>query len=157
VRGEQLARRRLEARRGEEIARVLDKKRSALVRKSRTQMQLVFVVTVENLANKSTSLDLTDRVPVSEDKDVVISGLKLAPNAKPDSRGIVRWSVALQPKEKRTFQIEYTIEYPPTLVLEMRRNEAMQPPATSPSAPARATKHPSFDVKSDIEQFEQLF
>jgi hypothetical protein len=65
--------------------------------------------------------------------------------------------VAFRPKEKRTFPIESTIEHPPTLVLEMRRNEAMQPPATSPSAPARATKRPSFDVKSDIEPFEQLF
>jgi uncharacterized protein (TIGR02231 family) len=139
------------------LSRVLDKKRSALVRKSRTMMQLAFVVTVENLANKPTTLDLTDRVPVSEDRDVVVSGVKLSPDAKPDSKGIVRWPVTLQAKEKKSFQIEYTIEYPPTLVLEMRRNDGMTAPI-SPGAPAAAParKRPSFDVKDDIQALEKL-
>jgi hypothetical protein len=34
-------------------------------RKQRTQMQLAFVVTVENLSSKSMSLKLADRIPVS--------------------------------------------------------------------------------------------
>jgi hypothetical protein len=50
------------------LSRALDKKRSALVRKQRTQMQLAFVVTVENLSSKATSLKLVDRIPVSEDR-----------------------------------------------------------------------------------------
>lgn len=138
------------------LSRVLDKKRSAIVRKSRTKMQLAFVVTVENLSSAPTSLELADRVPVSEDKDVVISGVKIAPDVKPDSKGILRWRVALKPKEKRTFNIEYTIEYPPTLVLEMRRKESAPPsPAPSPFAPAAPRR--SFDVKKDIEDLERAF
>ena len=105
------------------ISRVLDKKHSALVHKQRTQMQLAFIVTVENLSNKIMPLDLADRIPVSEDKDIVISGVKISPDAKPDSKGILRWPLSLKPKEKRTFEIQYQIEYPPTLVLEMRRNQ----------------------------------
>lgn len=136
------------------LSRVLDKKRSALVRKTRTQMQLAFVVTVENLSSKPSTLELADRIPVSEDKDVVVSGLKLTPDAKSDSKGIVRWPITLQPKEKRVFQLQYTIEYPPTLVLEMRKkNEAPQP---SPAAPFGAPARRSFDVKKDIEQLEQM-
>jgi uncharacterized protein (TIGR02231 family) len=130
------------------LSRVLDKKRSALVRKQHTQMQLAFVVTVENLSAKAVSLNLADRIPVSEDKEVVVSGVKIGPDAKPDSKGIVRWPLTLQPKEKRKFEIQYQLEYPPTLVLDMRRNRAHEP---SP-APARA-----YDLKRDIEQLEHGF
>jgi uncharacterized protein (TIGR02231 family) len=141
------------------LSRVLDKKRSALVRKQRTQMQLAFVVTVENLSSKVMPLQLADRLPVSEDKDVVITGVKISPDVKADSKGILRWPLTLQPKEKRRFEIQYQIEYPPSLVLEMRRNKAEEtdlelatPGHPMPSAPRKA-----YDVRRDIEQLERAF
>jgi uncharacterized protein (TIGR02231 family) len=138
------------------LSRVLDKKRSSLVRKQRTQMQLAFVVTVENLSAKATSLTLADRIPVSEDKDIVVSGVKVSPDAKPDSKGILKWPLTLQPKEKRKFEIQYQIEYPPTLIVEMRRNQA---PEASPAAvhPASPAPRRSYDLKRDIEQLEHAF
>jgi uncharacterized protein (TIGR02231 family) len=137
------------------LARVLDKKRSALVRKQRTQMQLAFVVTVENLSARTVSLKLADRIPVSEDKDIVISGVKVSPEARPDSKGILRWPLTLQPKEKRKFEIQYQIEYPPTLVLEMRREKTPAvAPAGAPDHPARARV---YDLRKDIEQLENAF
>lgn len=140
------------------ISRVLDKKHSALVRKQRTQMQLAFVVTVENLSNKPVALQLADRVPVSEDRDIVISGVKIGPDARPDSQGIVRWSMTLKPLEKRTFEVQYQIEYPPTLVLEMKRSrdEEAAPDLAAPSplspAPSRA-----YDLKREIRRMEESF
>jgi len=133
---------------------VLDKKRSALVRKQRTQMQLAFVVTVENLSSKAMTLKLADRIPVSEDKDIIVSGVKIAPDVKPDSKGILHWPVTLQAKEKRTFEIQYQLEYPPSLVVEMKRNEAASPSpaAVSPAAPAPRRGN---DLKKDIEQLEK--
>jgi uncharacterized protein (TIGR02231 family) len=141
------------------ISRVLDKKHSALVRKQRTQMQLAFIVTVENLSNKGVQLQLADRVPVSEDRDIVISGVKISPDAKPDSKGILRWPLTLQPKEKRKLEIKYQIEYPPTLVLEMKRNrDAEGPPMTEPSGlPALPTQRKAYDLKENIEQLEEAF
>ncbi len=141
------------------LTRVLDKKRSALVRKERTQMQLAFVVTVENLSNKSMALNLADRVPVSEDKDIVISGVRISPDAKPDSKGILHWPLTLQPKEKRKFEIQYTIEYPPTLVLEMKRHRAADPApaAVDPASPALPSPRRPYDLKQDIEQRETAF
>lgn len=144
------------------ISRVLDKKHSALVRKQRTQMQLAFIVTVENLSNKSIPLELADRVPVSEDKDIVISGVRVSPDAKPDSKGILRFSLVLKPKEKRTIEVQYQIEYPPTLVLEMRRNrEAPEADATAPAlahpSPVAPSPRRAYDLKQDIRQLEESF
>jgi uncharacterized protein (TIGR02231 family) len=141
------------------ISRVLDKKRSALVRKQRTQMQLAFVVTVENLSNQALPLELADRIPVSEDRDVVISGIKVSPDAKPDSKGILRFPLTLQPKEKRKLEIQYQIEYPPSLVLETRRNQhgAVPMPAPPASSPFLPSPTKSYDLREDIRQLEEAF
>lgn len=141
------------------LSRVLDKRRSALVRKQRTQMQLAFVVTVENLSSKVMSLKLADRIPVSEDRDVVVSGVKIAPEVKPDSKGILRWPLTLQPKEKRKFEIQYQIEYPPTLVLEAKRREAAEasPAAARSGGPALPAPRKTYDITQDIEQLEKAF
>jgi uncharacterized protein (TIGR02231 family) len=141
------------------LSRTLDKKRSALVRKQRTQMQLAFVVTVENLSGKTQSLKLADRIPVSEDKDIVISGVKISPEAKPDAKGILRFSLTLRPNEKRKFEIQYQIEYPPSLVVEMRKNEAAgrSPPAAQPGTPMLPAPRRSYDLKKDIERLESAF
>jgi hypothetical protein len=138
---------------------VLDKKRSALVKKQRTQMQLAFIVTVENLSSKVMPLQLADRVPVSEDKDIVISGVKISPDAKADSKGILHFSLTLQPNEKRKLEIQYQIEYPPTLVLEMKRNhddDDASPTLAHPS-PASPSPRRAYDLKRDIQQLEQAF
>lgn len=141
------------------LSRALDKKHSALVRKQRTQMQLAFIVTVENLSSKATTLKLADRIPVSEDRDIVISGVKISPDAKPDSKGILRWPLTLQPREKRKFEIQYQIEYPPTLVLEMKRQRAAdaRPEAARPGSPAPPAPSRAYDLKNDIEQLEGAF
>jgi uncharacterized protein (TIGR02231 family) len=140
------------------ISRVLDKKHSALIKKQRTQMQLTFVVTVENLSNRPMPLQLADRVPVSEDKDITISGVKISPDVKPDSKGILRWPLTVNPKEKQRFEIQYTIEYPPTLVVEMKRNQHAAPAASpAPFSPSPAAPRKAYDLKTDIEHLEQSF
>lgn len=141
------------------ISRVLDKKHSALVRKQRTQMQLAFIVTVENLSSRATQLQLADRVPVSEDKEIIISGVKISPDVKPDSKGILRWPLTLQPKEKRKLEIKYQIEYPPTLVLEMRRSRDVEdsPALTAPGMPPMPAPRKSYDLKENIQQLEDAF
>ena len=101
-------------------------------------------------------------MPVSEDKDITISSVKISPDVKPDSKGILRWPLTVKPKEKQRFEIQYTIEYPPTLVVEMKRNQhaapaAAAPPgmdAVSPSAPA---PRKAYDLKTDIEHLEESF
>ncbi|MET0793395.1 MAG: mucoidy inhibitor MuiA family protein, partial [Polyangiaceae bacterium] len=137
------------------LSRTLDKKHSALVRKQRTQMQLAFIVTVENLSPKAVTLNLADRIPISEDKEIVISGVKVSPDVKPDSKGILSWPLTLQPRERRKFEIQYQIEYPPSLVLELNREKAQQAPTSV--SPSRAAAPSAYDLKRDIQQLEDSF
>jgi len=67
-------------------------------------------------------------------------------------------------KEKRTFEIQYQIEYPPTLVLEKRRNQhnpdaEASPALAAPASPGRLMPSPrkAYDLKQDIQQLEDSF
>lgn len=119
------------------LSRFLDKKLSTLVRKRNNRMQLAFVVTVENLGDEPTTLELGDRIPVSENKAIKIDKVSVTGGATPNNRGLLKWGITLAPKEKRTFKIAYRIEYPPTLILQTRQ-------APHPAA-GRAQKSRRFD------------
>jgi hypothetical protein len=64
----------------------------------------------------------------------------------------------VNPKEKQRFEIQYTIEYPPTLVVEMKRNQQAAPAASpAPASPSPAAPRKAYDLKTDIEHLEQSF
>lgn len=141
------------------LTRELDKKQSTLVRRTRNQMQVVFLVTVENLAAEETSFTLADRIPVSENKDIRVDRVSITPNVRPDSQGLLHWELTLKPGEKRTFRIAYQVEYPAELVIQTKRRRMMEPEAAydeaspSPAAPARARS----TVEDQLLDLENLF
>ena len=64
----------------------------------------------------------------------------------------------MKPKEKQRFEIQYTIEYPPTLVVEMKRSQHAAPAATqAPPSPSPAAPPKAYDLKTDIDRLEQMF
>lgn len=118
------------------LTRQLDRKQSTLVRKTRTQMQVMFIVTVENLAAVETTFTLADRIPVSENKEIKVDKVTITPATRPDSQGLLHWAVTLKPGEKREFRIGYQVEYPAELMIETHRRRMESPP--SPSSPSKS-------------------
>jgi uncharacterized protein (TIGR02231 family) len=95
------------------ISRVLDRKASSIDRgRSRTKLHAEYAITIENLSDKESSLDVTDRVPLSDNKDVRLSGVKISPDAEPDSQGIVHWTIKVAAGAKQVLKLKYTVEYP---------------------------------------------
>jgi hypothetical protein len=130
------------------LSRQLDRKLSTLVRKTRNQMQVVFVVTVENLSSEETTFTLADRVPVSENKDIHIDKVSVTPAVKPDSQGLLHWDLTLKPGAKREFRIGYQVDYPAELVLETNRRRAKMAAPSDPDSPYPDSPAPA---KSRIE------
>ncbi len=95
------------------LSRVLDKKRSSYRGGRRVRMQVSYDNVVENLSAKSVLLTLTDRVPVSQLKEIRVYDISVDPKMKPDSQGLLKWVVTLAAKQKRRLRVEYTVEYPP--------------------------------------------
>lgn len=128
------------------LGRKLDRKRSSLTWSGkRKRMQASFVVTAENLSDRAVALQLADRVPVSETDEIRVTGLRIEPKAKPDAKGLLKWDVTLAAKEKKEFQIEYTVEYPAGL------------PQPSGSGASDEEARPSQQLYRQINSLEQLF
>jgi uncharacterized protein (TIGR02231 family) len=132
------------------LSRQLDRKQSTLVRKTRNQMQVMFIVTVENLAAEATTFTLADRVPVSENKEIKVDKISVTPGVKPDSQGLLHWDLTLKPGEKREFRIGYQVEYPAELVIETNRRR-MEEPSPSPTSPMQPAKSRIEDQIMDLE------
>jgi uncharacterized protein (TIGR02231 family) len=143
------------------LSRILDRKQSSLVHRQVSKMLVTFVVTAENLSAEATSLTLADRIPVSENKEIRISNVKITPSGSPDSQGILRWELQLKPKEKREFRISYQVEYPSELILDARRRRSMEQAMPSPSAdnpyPAAPMASPakSYDMEEQLVDLEE--
>lgn len=115
------------------LTRQLDKRHSSVVRKTRTQMQVMFVITVENLASTPTTFTLADRIPVSENKDIKVDKVTITPPTKPDSQGLLHWKLTLAPGEKRELRVGYQVEYPSELMIETHRRRMESPRPAAPS------------------------
>lgn len=109
------------------LSRTLDRKRSSIVRRRTHRLAVEFVVTLENLDDAPTSVTLSDRIPVSENREIRIDKVRITPDARPDSQGLLSWPVTLAPGARREFRISYEVEYPPSLILETRRRRADDP------------------------------
>ncbi|MDX9719868.1 MAG: mucoidy inhibitor MuiA family protein [Myxococcota bacterium] len=133
------------------LSRSLDRKRSSIIRKKRNLMQVSFIISVENLSDAATSVSLADRIPVSENKDIVVSNVRIKPEASPDSKGLFFWELKLAPKEKQVFELSYQIEYPPSLILETQQRDYYAP---SPSSPARRK---SMQIEDQVMDLEMMF
>lgn len=135
------------------LTRELDKHQSSLVRTARNRMQLSFVSKAKNLSDRPVTLVIAERIPVSENTDIRVSNVRISPNEKADVKGIVRWTVTLAPREERELRVSYQVEYPPSLVFDVRRKHMRSPSSPSPS-PAAA---PAQDFEERILQMEQMF
>jgi uncharacterized protein (TIGR02231 family) len=134
------------------LTRKLDRKHSSLVRRARNRMQLSFVTTAKNLAAQPVELVLAQRVPVSENSNILVSNVRIKPAGKPDVEGIVRSTMTLKPGEQRELRISYQIDYPPSLVLDVQRRRS-QPDAPSPAAAPRK----AYDLEDRIHDMEEAF
>jgi uncharacterized protein (TIGR02231 family) len=77
------------------------------------KLRLVSRITVQNLRKTAVSIEITDRVPVSQNSKIEIADVTLqpAPSKKGES-GLLTWTLNLAPQEKKEITLDYTIEYP---------------------------------------------
>lgn len=134
------------------LSRTLDRKKSHIERGKRTTMKVAWVVTVENLSDHPVDVDLTERIPISENKDIEVDDIEISGDKEPDSKGLLNWRLKLKPKEKRIIKVEYKLEYPPALLEKLQRAR-IQKRKSMPSAP----RSYDFDASEQIMATEKLF
>jgi uncharacterized protein (TIGR02231 family) len=138
------------------LSRELDRKRSTLIRRKRNRMEVSFIVKVENLSDEAARLSLADRIPVSENKDIRVDKVKISPNVRPDSQGLLHWDLTMKPKEVREYRISYQVEYPSALVIEAQRRRMIEAAADAPAA-ARPAKRKKYRIEEQLMDLEAHF
>lgn len=127
------------------LSRTIDRKKSSFERKGkRSILKVSYILKAENLSDLPTTIELADRVPVSQDESIEVSDVTIPETSKRDSSGVVKWKAVVAAKKKLTWRLEYTIEYPSDVV-QKRRSE--------PAAPAHEKSRMLMD---DIEQLENM-
>ena len=137
------------------LTRELDKKQSSLVRDTKNRMILSFVSTVKNLSERDVTLVLAERVPVSENTEIRVTNVKISPTEKPDAKGIYRFTMTLKPREEKQVRVSYQVDYPSSLILDVRRKQMRDAAPQSPSAPRPSPKMHDFEDR--ILQIEKQF
>lgn len=95
-------------------------KRTALVDKQkksllglRARKDYAFKIEMENYKKEAIKLTIVDQLPVSMNADIkselITSTVK---PAEAKDLNILRWTFTLQPKEKKSFEFEFFVEYP---------------------------------------------
>ena len=138
------------------LARELDRHQSSLQRTARNRMQLSFVSKAKNLSDGPVTLVIAERIPVSENTEIRVSNVKIGPTEKPDGKGIVRWAVTLAAREERDFRVSYQVDYPPSLVLDVRRKQMQRSAAPSAASPSAAPPR-KMDFEERLIQIESQF
>jgi len=111
-----------------------------------TQVEATRVFSLENLSDTETTLRLTDRIPMSENKDIRVYRVRIAPEVDPDSNGLLNWNLILKPKARSVFRVEYSIEYPQDYVEHMKKARGSSMDGAAPSSKA--------DLSVQIEKLE---
>ncbi len=133
------------------LERIIDKKTSALKRRGqRTELEVAFMVTVENLGFEPVTIEIGDRIPVARDEDIEVSDVEVPKGVKPDQNGVIRWTETIPPRSKRSWRIAYTLEYSTATVTRVREEKKKMQMRMAPSSPAPAPK----SLMDEIENLE---
>ena len=77
------------------------------------RIKLAYKITVQNLRNTKVNIEIQDQLPISQNTKIEIKDLAITPQpSKKDEKGILTWTVTLEPQEKKEILIGFTIEYP---------------------------------------------
>jgi len=107
------------------LSKTMDRSKSQLDRgRKSTRMQVAFDIVVENLSDRPISVELTDRIPVSDNDAIEVFKVDIEPEVEPDKKGLLKWTVPLKPNGSQTCRVEYTIEYPREIFLRQSQQPA---------------------------------
>lgn len=75
-----------------------------------------YTFTLENTKKTAQTIFVYDQLPLSQNEQITIEQLEpKEKELKPNEEGFLIWKNELQPKEKKTWKLKYSIEYPPNV------------------------------------------
>lgn len=82
------------------------------------RLKIAYSIVVKNYLNTAASIEIHDQVPVSQNKAVKIKLLSHEPTAITNNKGIIVWSVKINPGKEQRINYVYQVEYPSSIYLQ---------------------------------------
>ena len=82
------------------------------------RLKIAYTIRVKNYLNSRARIEVHDQIPISQKKEIKIRLLDHDPTAKTDNKGILKWSVQLEPGGEQTIKYAYQMDYPGDLNIQ---------------------------------------
>lgn len=77
------------------------------------RIKLAYRITIQNLRSNKVDIEIQDQIPVSQNTKIEIKDLSISPQpSKKDEKGILTWTLTVEPQAKKEILIGFTVEYP---------------------------------------------
>ncbi len=77
------------------------------------RIKLAYKITIQNLQKNKVNIEIQDQLPISQNTKIEIKDQAITPEpSKKDEKGVLTWTLTLEPQEKKEILIRFTIEYP---------------------------------------------
>jgi uncharacterized protein (TIGR02231 family) len=77
------------------------------------RVKLAYKITIQNLRKNTVQIEIQDQLPISQNTKIEIKDQSITPQpSKKDEKGLLTWTLTLEPQEKKEILIGFTIEYP---------------------------------------------
>ena len=67
---------------------------------------------VKNNKNKAVNIVLTDRIPISQNKDIKVDEVEVNSANYDSKKGLLTWNLKLSPQESKTESFSFQVKYP---------------------------------------------
>ena len=97
------------------------KKTAAALLKNQKTTEYGYEILISNKKNETVRVFVTDQVPVSQDKTIVVDGLDADKGTVEEETGKITWKVEVPPQKTETRRLAYRIGWPKDKEIQMSR------------------------------------
>ncbi len=80
--------------------------------KGQKKTEYEYEITVSSRKDKTISVTVSDQLPISDEKTIVIEPLELSGAEREEEKGFLRWTFELAPGETKTVKLAWTVAWP---------------------------------------------
>lgn len=85
---------------------------SNVLLKGQKKTEYEYEITLTSRKDKDISVTVTDQIPVSDEKSIIVEPLELSGAEHEEATGLLRWNFPLAPAETKTLTLSYTVAWP---------------------------------------------
>jgi hypothetical protein len=72
----------------------------------------LYDIVVKNTKKEAVTVTLEEQLPISQEKEIIVTALELSGGELNTTTGLVTWKISLQPGESITKKFNFSVKYP---------------------------------------------